>query len=246
MSLIKTSSEIIKIKKSARILSGIMKELRMLVRPGISTEELNQIAEEMIRSKGAQPSFKNYRDFPAALCVSINETVVHGLPDDKKIKQGDIVSLDLGVFYKGFHADMAITIPIDPIDDSSRRLICITEEALMKGIEAVRAGGYLGDVGYAISHYIWGAGFDVVRELCGHGIGKSIHEDPDILNFGKKGEGLMIRPGMVFCIEPIATIGRGKVRLSDDKLSYVTEDGSRSAHFEHTVAVTDMRVEILT
>jgi methionyl aminopeptidase len=246
MILTKTPSEITKIKKSARILSEIMRELKLAVRPGISANELNQLAEKMIQDRGAQPSFKNYRGFPAALCVSTNEMVVHGSPTDRRIQVGDIVSLDLGVFYQGFHADMAVTVPVNPIDKKSERLIYVTEEALMRGIEAVRPGGYLGDIGYAISHYVWREGFDIVKELCGHGIGRSVHEEPDVLNFGKKGEGLMIRKGMVLCIEPIVTIGRGKVRLAENNTGYVTEDGSRSAHFEHTVALTEVGLEILT
>lgn len=246
MSLIKTSSEIAKIKRSGRILAEVMAELKEMTGPGTTPEQLDRRAQEMIREKGAQPSFKNYRGFPAALCVSVNQTVVHGPPDDRPFRPGDIVSLDLGVCLRGYHADRAITVPIKSVDDASQRLIYATEEALMRGIEAVKAGGHLGDIGHAISRYIWSQGFDVIKELCGHGIGRSVHEEPDILNYGKKNDGMMIRPGMVFCIEPMATIGRGSVVLADDGLSYVTRDGSRSAHFEHTVAVTGWGVEILT
>lgn len=246
MSLIKSSAEIDKIKKSARILSVVMSELKGMIEPGVRPIDLDEKAENLIKEKGAQPSFKNYRGFPATLCVSLNETVVHGIPNDKKLQSGDIVSLDLGVFYQGFHADMAITVPVQSVDKDSQKLIQVTEEALLRTIETIHAGGYFGDIGYEISHYIWGQGLDVVKELCGHGIGQSIHEDPDVLNFGRKGEGLMIKPGMVFCIEPIATLGRGRVKLAKDGISYVTEDGSRSAHFEHTVAVTKKGIEILT
>ncbi len=246
MSLIKSSIEIEKIKKSARILSSVMSELKKMVEPGVSLIELNEKAENLIKQKEAQPSFKNYRGFPAALCVSTNETVVHGIPDNRMLKSGDIVSLDLGVFYQGFHSDMAVTVPVQSIDKDSQKLIKVTEEALFRAIEAIRVGGYFGDIGYEISHYVWGQGLDVVKELCGHGIGRSIHEDPDVLNFGKKGEGLMIKPGMVFCIEPIVTLGRGKVKLAEDGMSYITEDGSRSAHFEHTIAVTKKGIEVLT
>jgi methionyl aminopeptidase len=246
MTLIKSTTQVAKIKKSARILSGVMKELRLLIKPGVSLLSLNDEAEKMILEKGASPSFKNYRGFPASLCVSVNEMVVHGVPTERRLKSGDIVSLDLGVFYQGFHADMAITVPVQSVDQESQKLIYVTEEALMRGVEAARAGNHLGDIGYAISHYVWGEGFDVVRELCGHGIGRSIHEDPDVLNFGKKGEGLMLRPGMVLCLEPMVTVGRGRVKLADDGLGFLTDDGSRSAHFEHTIAITNFGPEILT
>lgn len=244
--LIKKQSEIDKIRQSGQILAGVINQLKPIVNPGVATAELNQRAEELIAQAGAQPSFKNYRGFPAALCVSVNEVIVHGPPSDYELKSGDIVSLDLGVFYRGFHADMAITLPVGSIDKASQRLIYVTEEALMRGIEAVKPGGYLGDVGQTISSYAWKQGFDVVRELCGHGIGRSIHEEPDVLNFGKKGQGLMLRPGMVLCLEPMVTVGRGRISLGGDGLSYLTEDGSRSAHFEHTIAVTEEGPEVLT
>lgn len=244
--LIKKQSEIDKIRQSGQILAGVINQLKPIVNPGVATAELNQRAEELIAQAGAQPSFKNYRGFPAALCVSVNEVIVHGPPSDYELKSGDIVSLDLGVFYRGFHADMAITLPVGSIDKASQRLIYVTEEALMRGIEAVKPGGYLGDVGQTISSYAWKQGFDVVRELCGHGIGRSIHEEPDVLNFGKKGQGLMLRPGMVLCLEPMVTVGRGRISLGGDGLSYLTEDGSRSAHFEHTIALTEEGPEVLT
>ncbi len=244
--LIKKQSEIDKIRQSGQILAETIGQLKSMVQPGVSLAELNQRAEELIDQAGAQPSFKNYRGFPAALCVSVNEVIVHGPPSDYKLKSGDIVSLDLGVFYQGFHSDMAVTVPVGSIDQTSQRLIYVTEEALMRGIAAVKPGGYLGDLGQAISSYVWKQGFDVVRELCGHGIGHSLHEEPDVLNFGQPGQGLMLRPGMVICLEPMVTVGRGRIKLGSDGLSYLTADGSRSAHFEHTVAVTEEGSEILT
>lgn len=244
--LIKKQSEIDKIRQSGQILAETIGQLKSMVQPGVSLAELNQRAEELIDQAGAQPSFKNYRGFPAALCVSVNEVIVHGPPSDYKLKSGDIVSLDLGVFYQGFHSDMAVTVPVGSIDQTSQRLIYVTEEALMRGIAAVKPGGYLGDLGQAISSYVWKQGFDVVRELCGHGIGHSLHEEPDVLNFGQPGQGLMLRPGMVICPEPMVTVGRGRIKLDSDGLSYLTADGSRSAHFEHTVAVTEEGSEILT
>ncbi|HQO27602.1 MAG TPA: type I methionyl aminopeptidase [Candidatus Pacearchaeota archaeon] len=244
--LIKKQSEIDKIRQSGQILAETIGQLKSMVQPGVSLAELNQRAEELIDQAGAQPSFKNYRGFPAALCVSVNEVIVHGPPSDYKLKSGDIVSLDLGVFYQGFHSDMAVTVPVGSIDQTSQRLIYVTEEALMRGIAAVKPGGYLGDLGQAISSYVWKQGFDVVRELCGHGIGHSLHEEPDVLNFGQPGQGLMLRPGMVICLEPMVTVGRGRIKLGSDGLSYLTVDGSRSAHFEHTVAVTEEGSEILT
>ncbi len=246
MKLIKDPGEIGKIREAGRILAGIMEQLEGEVRPGIVLSDLDERARELIQQAGVQPSFKNYRGFPAALCVSLNETVVHGVPGERRVQQGDIVSLDLGVYRYGYHADMAVTVAVQPVDQISQRLIYTAKEALMKGVEAVRPGGHLGDIGYAISRHIKSQGFGVVRELCGHGIGQSVHEEPDVLNFGKKNDGMILQPGMVFCIEPMVTTGRGRVRLADDGLSYVTEDGSRSAHFEHTVAVSETGTEILT
>lgn len=244
--MIKTPAEVNQIKQSCQILARVMTELKSMVRPGLSTAELNQAAEDLIAQAGAEPSFKNYNGFPAALCTSVNEVIVHGPPTDYQLQSGDIVSLDLGAFYRGFHSDMAITVPVGSIDGQSERLIYVTEEALMRGIEAVKPGGYLGDIGQAISEYVWQQGFDVVRELCGHGIGRSVHEEPDVLNFGRSGQGLMLKPGLVICLEPMVTIGRAQIKLATDGLSYVSQDGSRSAHFEHTVAVTEEGVDILT
>ncbi len=245
MSLIKSQSEIDKIRKSGRILVGIMSELKDLVRPDITGLELDARAQELISIKRVHPSFKNYRNFSNALCVSINETVVHGVPSERKIKQGDIVSLDLGVFCQGYHADVAVTVPVPPVDDVSQRLVYVAKEALMRGIEAIQIGGHLGDIGQAIESYVKSQGFSVVRDLCGHGIGRSVHEEPDVLNFGRRGDGLVLKPGMVICIEPMVTAGCGRVKLAADGLAYVTRDGSRSAHFEHTVAITGSGVEIL-
>lgn len=259
MITIKTPEEIQIMAEGGKILAKIMKELEKTVRPGITTKDLNKVAKDLIFRYGAKPSFKGYQDFPATLCTSINEEIVHVIPSDRKLKEGDIISLDLGILFKGFHTDMAVTLPVGKIDPEVQRLVRVTKKALKRGIKKVRPGNTFGDIGNTIQRYVEGQGFNVVRELCGHGIGKELHEDPKILNYGKRHTGPKIKEGMVFCLEPMITMGdccpptggiasplAGKLKKTEDGSGFETADGSLSAHFEHTMAVTKNGCRILT
>jgi methionyl aminopeptidase len=246
MIYIKTSEEIKIMAKGGKILAGIMKELEKRVRPGITTKELDRVAETLILKSGGKPSFKGYQGFPAALCTSINEEVVHATPSNRELKEGDIISLDLGMLYKGFHTDMAITLPVGKILPETQRLIRVTKKALKRGIKKARPGTTFGDIGNAIQRYVESQGFNVVRELCGHGIGKEVHEEPQILNYGKRKSGPEIKEGMVFCLEPMVTAGDWKLKKSKDGYGFETADGSLSCHFEHTIAVSKDGAKVLT
>ena len=243
---IKTEKEIEIIKEGGKILAKIMKELKKRVRSGITTKELDRVAETLIFKYKAKPAFKGYEDFPAALCASVNQVIVHAVPSDYQLKTGDILSLDLGVRYKGFFTDMAITIPVGNVDFETLRLVKVTKKALKLGIKKARVGNTFGEVGATIQRYVEYQGFNVVRELCGHGIGRELHEDPQIFNFGKRHKGEKIKPGMVFCIEPMVTIGDWHLKKSADGFGYKTKDGSLSAHFEDTIAVTEQGSLVLT
>ena len=232
--------------EGGKILAGIMKELEKNVKPGITTEDLNRLAENLILKSGGKCSFKGYEDYPACLCTSINEEIVHSVPSARQLKDGDIISLDLGIFYQGFHTDMAITVPVGKISPETQRLIRATKKALKRGIKKTRPGNTIGDIGNTIQRYVEGQGFNVVRELCGHGIGKEIHEDPKILDYGKRHSGLEIKEGMVLCLEPMVTVGDWKLKKSADGFGYQTQDGSLSCHFEHTMVVTKNGAKILT
>ena len=246
MITIKSPEEIEKIAEGGRILAGIMEELKKKVRPGITTKELERVAETLILKSGGKCSFKGYEGFPACLCTSINEEIVHAIPSDRVLREGDIISLDLGIFYKGFHSDMAITLPVGKVKPEVSRLIRVTKKALKRGIKKVRPGNTFGDVGNTIQRYVESQGFNVVRDLCGHGIGRDLHEEPKILNYGKRHTGEEIKEGMVFCIEPMVTVGDWKIKKTSDGYGYQTKDGSLSAHFEHTVAVIKNGCQILT
>jgi len=243
---IKTPEEIEIMTEGGKILARIMKELENKVQPGITTNELNRLAESLIFKSGGKCSFKGYDNFPACLCTSINEEIVHSAPSSRQLKEGDIISLDLGILYKGFHTDMAITIPVGKILPETQRLIRVTKKALKRGLKKVRPGNTISDISNTIQRYVESQGFNVVRELCGHGIGKEIHEDPKILNYGKRHAGPEIKEGMVLCIEPMITIGDWKLKKTADGFGYETEDGSLSCHFEHTLAVTKNGAKILT
>lgn len=247
---VKTPEEIQLIKEGARILAGIMKKLEGMVQSGITTKDLDRVAQALILKSGAKPSFKDYQGFPAALCTSINEEIVHVAPSDKRIlKQGDIISLDLGVFLKGFHSDMAITISVGKVAPEVLNLIEVTKTALRLGIKKAKIGNMFEDVSVAIQEYVESQGFNVVRELCGHGIGRVLHEDPQILNYvspGKK-EKIKIKEGMVFCLEPMVTVGDWRIKKTEDGYGYTTlTDGNLSAHFEHTMAATKKGCQVLT
>jgi methionyl aminopeptidase len=251
---IKTPQEIEIMAEGGRILAKIMKELEKRVRPGITTMELEKLAESLILKFGGKCSFKGYkskdgesvRPYPFCLCTSVNEEIVHVPPSNRVLKEGDVLKLDLGIFYKGFHTDMAITIPVGKVSFEAQRLIRATKKALKLAIKKTRPGNTFGDIGNTIQRYIESQGFNVVRELCGHGIGRELHEEPKILNYGKRKTGEKIKEGMVFCIEPMVTAGDWHLKRTKDGFGYQTVDGSLTAHFEHTVAVTKNGCKILT
>jgi methionyl aminopeptidase len=237
MVILKSDKEIEAMAQAGRIAGLCLKFLGSLVRPGITTGELDARAEEFIRSHGAIPTFKGYNGFPGSICTSINETVVHGIPDETLLREGDIISIDVGATFLGFVGDTAATFAVGRVSREAQRLISCTEEALAKGIAAAKEGGYLGDIGYAIESHAAMFGYSVVRDYAGHGVGKRLHEDPSVPNFGQPGTGLVLRRGMVIAIEPMVNAGGHKVTTYKD-MRVVTKDGSLSAHFEHTVAIT--------
>jgi methionyl aminopeptidase len=244
---LKTQEEIRIMAEGGRILSGIMKKLSKLVKPGISTQELDRVAETLIFKAGAEPSFKGHQGYPASSCFSLNEKIVHGVPSvSVKLKEGDIISLDIGLKYKGFHTDMAVTLPVGRIEPEVKRMIWVTRKALKRAVKKVKPGNTFGDIGNIIQRYVESQGFNVIKELCGHGIGKDLHEDPQILNYGKRHVGPEIQEGMVFCIEPMVTKGDWRIKQSKDGIGYETFDGSWAAHFEQTVVVTSRGAKILT
>jgi methionyl aminopeptidase len=244
--IIRSPREIEHLKRSNAIVAEVFQELRKAVAPGIATKELDQIAEEMILSRGAIPAFKGYRGFPAALCVSINEEVVHGIPSQRRLKEGDIVSLDVGANLNGYFGDAAISVPVGEVDETAERLLEVTEKALYIGIEKAMLGSRLYDISHAIQAWVEGHGFSVVRDFVGHGIGKNLHEEPQIPNFGSPHQGPRLEEGMVLALEPMVNEGVYEVRILSDGWTVVTADGKRSAHFEHTIAITDGGAEILS
>jgi len=244
--IIKSQREIEQLKRSNAIVAEVLQELKGMIAPGRTTQELDRVAETIILSKGALPAFKGYRNYPAAICVSINEEVVHGIPGPRKLKEGDIVSIDVGVNLHGYFGDAAITVPVGEVDQRARRLLEVTERALYIGIEMARIGNRLFDISHAIQRWVEGKGFSVVREFVGHGIGKSLHEEPQIPNFGSPGQGPRLEKGMVFALEPMVNEGTYEVKILSDGWTVVTADGKRSAHFEHTIAITDGQAEILS
>ncbi len=244
--IIRSEREIEQLKRSNAIVAEVFEKLRGLIKPGITTKELDQVAEEHILSKGARPAFKGYRGFPATLCISINNEVVHGIPGQRRLKEGDIVSLDAGVNYLGYFGDAAITLPVAEVDPEAKRLLDVTEKALYIGIEKARVGNRLFDISYAIQSWVESHGFSVVRDFVGHGIGRELHEEPQIPNFGMPHQGPRLGKGMVFALEPMVNEGTYEVRVLSDGWTVVTADGKRSAHFEHTIAITDEGAEILS
>ncbi len=245
-------TEIETLRQSGKILAKTIKQLKKIVKPGLTTEYLNKVAKDLILSYNAKPSFEGFKGYPAALCTSINEEIVHGLPSKRKIKKGDILSLDLGVRYKsrkasmGLCTDMAITMPIGKISKIKKQLIKITKQALEAGIKQAKPGKHLGDIGWAIQEQIEKNNFKVIKELVGHGVGKEVHEDPEVLNFGFPGDGIKLEPGMVLALEPMASIGSWRIKKANDGFTYKTKDDSLSAHFEHTIVITKKGSEILT
>jgi methionyl aminopeptidase len=238
MIILKRPEEIEKIKKSNIIVADILKELREIIRPGITTLELNRYSEELAKKRGAKPAFKGYRGYPFALCTSVNSEVVHGMPSSRALKNGDIVSLDFGAHYQGYYGDAALTVPVGDVTEEARRLLRTTELSLYDAISQACVGNRLGDISAVVQRRVEAAGFSVVRDFVGHGIGKDLHEEPQVPNYGSSGRGVELKDGMVLAIEPMVNAGTYKVRLLSDGWTVVTEDGLLSAHFEHTVAIT--------
>lgn len=244
---IKSDLEIKIMRENGKILASIINKLKDKVEPGITTLELDRLAQSLVLKYEGKPSFKNYEGFPAALCTSVNEQIVHGVPSERVLKEKDVLSLDLGFFKNGFHSDMAITISIGEVDPEASRLIKAAKKALKRGIKKSKVGNTFGDISNTIERHIKSQGFVVVKDLCGHGIGRDLHEEPQILNYGKRKAGLEIKKGMVFCLEPmLAMSGNGKIIKSSDGFGFETENGSLSTHFEHTIAITEKGAEILT
>ncbi len=246
MIILKSRSEIEKMRKSNAIVAVILEELRKKIRPGVKTIELDRLSEELALKKGARPAFKGYRGYPYSLCASVNSEVVHGMPSDKELKEGDIVSLDFGILNDGYYGDAAVTVPVGEITPAAKRLLRVTEESLYRGIAEVKAGNRIGDISAAIQGHVEAAGYSVVRDLVGHGIGKSLHEDPQVPNYGTSGRGVELKPGMVFAIEPMVNEGTYRVEILRDGWTVVTADGKLSAHFEHSVAITENGPVILS
>lgn len=233
-------------RQAGRIVAIVLTILRKETKAGMKTKELDEIAEREIISRGAIPSFKGYHGYPANLCVSINNEIVHGIPGERVIKEGDIVSLDLGAIFDGFQGDSAITVAVGKVNEKAEKLIEVTESALEEGITAACCGAKLGDISAAIERFAASRGFQVVREYTGHGIGRNMHEEPQIPNFGIPGEGPVLREGMVIALEPMVNAGDWRTRVGKDRWVVLTSDGSLSAHFEHTIAITDHKAEVLT
>jgi len=252
MATVKDPWELALMRQSGRRLAEVAAILRESVRPGVSTAELDRIAEREIRKRSGVPSFKGYtsgggkRPYPATICASRNEQVVHGIPSEIPLVDGDIISVDMGMVYGGYHSDSAFTVPVGIVSDETRRLLDETERALYQGIAQARPGHYIGDIGHAIQAHIEPSGYGIVREYVGHGIGRLMHEAPSVPNYGKAGKGAVLKEGMCLAVEPMITMGRYETRELDDGWTVVTVDGSLAAHFEHTIAITPRGAEILT
>lgn len=242
----KTAQEIAAMKKGGKILAEILENLKTKVVPGVTTKELDTYAEELMKKAGVLPSFKGYHGYPAVLCASVNEEVVHAIPGNRILNEGDIIGLDCGVVVEGMHTDHAITIGVGKISVENAQLIRVTERALSIAINMIKPGVTIGDIGSVIQKYVEGQGFSIVRELTGHGVGHKLHEDPFIPNFGKPGHGVAIKPGMTIAIEPIVTAGNRFTKTLSDHWTIVTQDKSWSAHFEHSLVITPNGCEILT
>jgi methionyl aminopeptidase len=243
---IKTPTEIEIMRQNNRLVAQVLQRLRKAIKPGITTKELDQLAEHSIREAGATPAFKGYRGYPASLCVSVNEEVVHGIPGPRRLKEGEIVSLDFGVYLNEYYGDAAITCTVGKVSKEATRLLEVTKQALAKGIEQATQGNRLLDISHAIQSWVESHGFSVVRDFVGHGIGRELHEDPQVPNFGPPHHGPRLRPGMVLAIEPMINIGTCEVKVLKDGWTVVTADRSLSAHFEHTIAISDGEPDILS
>lgn len=237
MIILKTPDEVEVMAQASRVVAEALEIVKKEVRAGVTTDELDRLAEEAIRARGAIPAFKGYRSYPKTLCASVNEQVVHGIPSKRKLKDGDIIGLDLGAIVSGFYGDSAVTVAVGRIDDKVAKLVQVTEEALYLGIKQAVVGNRLTDISSAVQRHVEAAGFSVVTEFVGHGIGRQLHEEPQVPNYGKPGQGPRLQPGMVLAIEPMVNMGGSAVRVLEDRWTAVTADGSLSAHFEHTIAI---------
>lgn len=246
MIILKSEREIRYMRDAGRIVAGALEDVKKAVKPEVTTQELDKVAEEYIKGAGAVPAFKGYHGFPGNICTSVNEQVVHGIPGLRRLKSGDNVSIDIGAVINGYNGDAAITVPVGEVDDAVAKLIAVTEASLYKGLEQAVAGNRLSDISHAIQVEAEAHGYGVVRDYVGHGIGRHMHEDPQIPNYGPPGRGPRLKPGMTLAIEPMINEGTFEVRTLDDGWTVVTADGKRSAHFEHTVVVTENGPEILT
>jgi methionyl aminopeptidase len=247
MVILKSLQEIEKIRKAGLIVAEVLDGIRTMVRPGVSTQSLDEFAERFILAAGAKPAFKGYRGYPKTLCTSVNKEVIHGIPSkDVVLKSGDIISVDVGAVVEGFFGDAAITLPVGTITPAAERLVRVTEEALLRGIAQAQPGNHLYDISHAVQSYVESNGYSVVREYVGHGIGRNLHEDPQIPNYGELGKGIRLKPGMVLAIEPMVNAGGSATHVQEDNWTAVTQDGSLSAHFEHTIAVMPDGPLILT
>ena len=243
---IKSQREIDLMKEAGAIVARVHKRLKKEIKPGITTLQINKICEEVIKENGATPSFKGLYDFPCAVCTSVNEVLVHGIPNNKKLKEGDIISVDVGACYKGYHGDSAWSYAVGKISKEANDLLKVTEEALYEGLKQVKPGNHVGDISNAIQTYIESRGYFTPKEYTGHGVGKEVHEDPYVPNVGKKGEGPVLKKGMCLAIEPMVFTGTAKCKTLDDDWGVVAIDNSLAAHYEHTIVVTDEGYEILT
>jgi methionyl aminopeptidase len=242
----RSQSEIEKLRRVNQLVGRILADLRAMVRPGVTTQALDAVAEAQVRAAGAEPAFKGYHGYPATICASVNEQVVHGIPSTRALIEGDIISIDMGARLDGFYGDCAVTVPVGEVAPAARQLLKVTEESLFRGIDAVKPGARVSDIGAAVQAHVEAHGFSVVREFVGHGIGTSLHEEPQIANYGPGGRGPRLAEGMVLAIEPMVNIGKPAVKVLSDGWTAVTRDGSLSAHFEHSVVVTADGCEILT
>lgn len=246
MITLKSKREIDLIRENGRLVASTFASLKEHIKPGVTTRELADIASKLIRREGGYPAFLDYRGFPGSICTSVNDEVVHGIPSRRRLKNGDIISIDLGVYRNGYYADAAMTFAVGEIDSQTLRLLRVAKEALYVGIRMARLPHRVFDISYAIQSYVEGAGFSVVRDLVGHGIGQDMHEEPQVPNFGEIGKGPRLKPGMTICLEPMVNAGGFETRQLNDGWTVVTKDGSRSAHFEHTILITEGDAEILT
>jgi methionyl aminopeptidase len=242
----RSQAEIDKLRKVNQLVGRILAELRPLAVPGATTQEIDRVAEERVRAAGAEPAFKGYHGYPATICASVNEQVVHGIPSDRKLVEGDIFSIDMGARLDGYYGDCAVTVAVGAVSPEASKLLRVTEESLFRGIEAVKPGARVSDIGAAVQQHVEAQGFSVVREFVGHGIGTSLHEEPQIANYGPGGRGPRLSEGMVLAIEPMVNAGKPSVKVLADGWTAVTRDSSLSAHFEHTVVVTADGCEVLT